>query len=674
MILVRIKLLCFCLFISISLVAQLDSTKQLPTIIVTATRTKNSISKTPFSVSVLDSIKIKNSPLRTVPESLIGIPGVFIQKTNHGGGSPIVRGLTGNQNLLLIDGFRMNNAIYRYGPNQYLTLVDPHLVEQIEVVKGTGSVQYGSDAMGGVINVITRQPRLSVKPVFSSRLLLRGTSQGMEHTLRPEIQFCNRKTATLVSGVLSDFGDLKGGDTSGFQRPSGYRQQSFDVRTLVEPGKNWRMQMGMSIINQNDIPLYHKYHLENVLLSKSELLRRKMIFFKTLKQYSNGFIQSFAFQFSKQQLTDHRLSKSQNSSPLIKEFDNVNSMSIAAEIVSKFTKFWNANLGVELNRDYVKSSRFQYNTPTEIIPRRGLYPNGATYNSIAAFNLHHFTFNQLNIEAGVRFHQNRIAIQDAAIGSILIKPTAWVYLLATTYELSEQVNFFFNYNSSFRAPNVDDMGTLGIIDFRYEQPAYDLKPERSINKELGLRWKQKNFQISAAAFHVKLKDLIGRIKTTEIVNNFPVYVKKNIEKAFIRGAEFEIISTPFPSLFIDANLSYLFGHNLTRNEPLRRIPPINGQLSVTYSRQKWQVGIVNDYATSQQRLAQGDKDDNRIPRGGTPGFTVYHLFVGREYRKLQFSFRVNNLFNIDYRTHGSGINSMGRSLSISLQHTFKTKS
>jgi outer membrane cobalamin receptor len=147
--LARIKLLCFCLFISISLVAQFDFTKQLPTIIVTATITKNSISNTPFSVSVLDSIKIKNSPLRTVPESLIGIPGVFIQKTNHGGGSPIVRGLTGNQNLLLIDGFRLNNAIYRYGPNQYLTLIDPHFVEQIEVVKGTGSVQYGSDAVGG---------------------------------------------------------------------------------------------------------------------------------------------------------------------------------------------------------------------------------------------------------------------------------------------------------------------------------------------------------------------------------------------------------------------------------------------------------------------------------------------------------------------------------------------
>lgn len=667
----RVPLLCLYLFVSTGSVAQVDSSKQLPAIIITATKTKSSITKTPFSVSVLDSSKLKQSLLRTVPESLIGLSCVFVQKTNHGGGSPIVRGLTGNQNLLLIDGFRLNNAIFRYGPNQYLTLVDPFLVERIEVVKGTGSVQFGSDAMGGVINVITRQPRLSVKPVFSSTLLLRGTSQGMERTLRPEIQFSNKKIATLVSGVFSDFGDLKGGDTSGFQRPSGYRQQSLDVRTTIGPGKNWRVQMGMSIVNQNDVPLYHKYQLEKVALSKSELLQRKMVFLKTQKSYANGIIRSITLDISQQQLIDHRLSKSLSSSPLVKEFDTVNSSSITTDIPTVFTTFWSANTGVELNLDYVKSTRFQYNTPTDIVSRRGLYPNGARYHSFAAYSLHHFTLKQLQIETGVRFHQNKITIQDASIGAILIKPSAWVYMLGTSYAISEQLTLFGNINSAFRAPNIDDMGTLGIIDFRYEQPAYDLKPERSINKEMGVRWKQRNFQVSVAAFHVTLKDLIGRIKTSAIINNYPVYIKKNIEEAFIRGAEFEITSSPFPFLLVQANLSYLFGHNLTRNEPLRRIPPINGQLSITYSRRKWQAGIINDYATSQQRLAQGDKDDNRIPFGGTPGYTIYHLFVAKEIGKLQYRFRLNNLINTDYRTHGSGINSMGRSLSISLFYTLK---
>lgn len=667
----RVPLLCLYLFVSTGSVAQVDSSKQLPAIIITATKTKSSITKTPFSVSVLDSSKLKQSLLRTVPESLIGLSCVFVQKTNHGGGSPIVRGLTGNQNLLLIDGFRLNNAIFRYGPNQYLTLVDPFLVERIEVVKGTGSVQFGSDAMGGVINVITRQPRLSVKPVFSSTLLLRGTSQGMERTLRPEIQFSNKKIATLVSGVFSDFGDLKGGDTSGFQRPSGYRQQSLDVRTTIGPGKNWRVQMGMSIVNQNDVPLYHKYQLEKVALSKSELLQRKMVFLKTQKSYANGVIRSITLDISQQQLIDHRLSKSLSSSPLVKEFDTVNSSSITTDIATVFTTFWSANTGVELNLDYVKSTRFQYNTPIDIVSRRGLYPNGARYHSFAAYNLHHFTLKQLQIETGVRFHQNKITIQDASIGAILIKPSAWVYMLGASYAISEQLTLFGNINSAFRAPNIDDMGTLGIIDFRYEQPAYDLKPERSINKEMGVRWKQRNFQVSVAAFHVTLKDLIGRIKTSAIINNYPVYIKKNIEEAFIRGAEFEITSSPFPFLLVQANLSYLFGHNLTRNEPLRRIPPINGQLSITYSRRKWQAGIINDYATSQQRLAQGDKDDNRIPFGGTPGYTIYHLFVAKEIGKLQYRFRLNNLINTDYRTHGSGINSMGRSLSISLFYTLK---
>jgi outer membrane receptor protein involved in Fe transport len=429
--------------------------------------------------------------------------------------------------------------------------------------------------------------------------------------------------------------------------------------------------MGMSIVNQNDVPLYHKYQLEKVALSKSELLQRKMVFLKTQKSYANGIIRSITLDISQQQLIDHRLSKSLSSSPLVKEFDTVNSSSITTDIPTVFTTFWSANTGVELNLDYVKSTRFQYNTPTDIVSRRGLYPNGARYHSFAAYSLHHFTLKQLQIETGVRFHQNKITIQDASIGAIMIKPSAWVYMLGTSYAISEQLSLFGNINSAFRAPNIDDMGTLGIIDFRYEQPAYDLKPERSINKEMGVRWKQRNFQVSVAAFHLTLKDLIGRIKTSAIINNYPVYIKKNIEEAFIRGAEFEITSSPFPFLLVQANLSYLFGHNLTRNEPLRRIPPINGQLSITYSRRKWQAGIINDYATSQQRLAQGDKDDNRIPFGGTPGYTIYHLFVAKEIGKLQYRFRLNNLINTDYRTHGSGINSMGRSLSISLFYTLK---
>ncbi len=114
----------------------------------------------PYSVSTVSSkllTEIYNSS-RTTPEALIGMNGVFVQKTNHGGGSPFVRGLTGNQTLIMVDGIRMNNSTFRYGPNQYLNTIDAFTINRIEVAKGTGSVQYGTDAIGGVIQVITKEP------------------------------------------------------------------------------------------------------------------------------------------------------------------------------------------------------------------------------------------------------------------------------------------------------------------------------------------------------------------------------------------------------------------------------------------------------------------------------------------------------------------------------------
>ena len=110
---------------------------------------------------------------------------MFVQKTNHGGGSPFVRGLVGNQVLVLVDGIRLNNSTFRYGPNQYLATVDPGTVNRFEVLRGSGSVQYGSDALGGVIHVRNRDPLLSAaascpRVGVTGRLM----SQGMEQSIR----------------------------------------------------------------------------------------------------------------------------------------------------------------------------------------------------------------------------------------------------------------------------------------------------------------------------------------------------------------------------------------------------------------------------------------------------------------------------------------------------------
>ena len=135
-----------------------DSASNLTVVTVTSTRKSTTNLLVPYSVSVVEKTQIDALGFRTSPEALTGTTGVFIQKTNHGGGSPFIRGLTGNQNLLMMDGIRLNNSTSRYGPNQYLNTIDPWTIQKIEVARGTGSEQYGSDALGGVVQVFTQSP------------------------------------------------------------------------------------------------------------------------------------------------------------------------------------------------------------------------------------------------------------------------------------------------------------------------------------------------------------------------------------------------------------------------------------------------------------------------------------------------------------------------------------
>ena len=108
-----------------------------------------------------------------------------------------------------------------------------------------------------------------------------------------------------------------------------------------------------------------------------------------------------------------------------------------------------------------------------------------------------------------------------------------------------------------------------------------------------------------------------------------------------------------------------YGQNLTRREPVRRIPPTHGLVSLVYKKQRVYLAGEMQWAAKQSRLAQGDKDDNRIPKGGTPGWQLLNLHAGYTTPKLQCRLTVANLLNHDYRTHGSGINGMGRALTFS---------
>lgn len=638
--------------------------------VISASRRNTSSLHLPFASGVLNLPAESENIPRTTPESLSIIPGVFVQKTNHGGGSLFIRGLTGNQTLILIDGIRLNNSTFRYGPNQYMNTIDPFSVSKIEVLRGSGSVQYGSDAMGGVIQVFTKEPSYSNGKDFKGSLNGRYGSSSMERSGSTEFEYSTSKMA--FSGILGlkDFGDLIGGDTTGRQSPSGYSEADASLKLKLKVTDNSELIIANQFVRQKDVDVFHKVRLENFKINKMGVQGRNLSYLKYSIDNNSAILNKIHLTGSFNSTVEERNSQKNNSMVLGLERDKIQTSNLAVEVFSDLNRFWTANSGIEYYRDEVGSIRNNINSQNgSVTVLRGLYPDKSTYSNTSVYSLQHIHFGSFNIEAGLRYNWLQASIKDADLGQLKISPGAFVWNGGINYSIGQH-HFYTSFNSGYRAPNIDDMGTLGIVDFRYELPSYDLKPEKSYNSELGYKYSSGTWSFGTAVYQNKMNNLINRVQTGQTINGYKVYRKENTEEAIIKGVEGFVEWQAVRGLFFDMFASFNHGQNISKAEPLRRVPPFNGNFALKYKLNKFYVKSELAWADKQSRLAQGDKDDNRIPFNGTPGWKVLNIYTGYSLGSAQLRISAQNLFNEDYRTHGSGINAVGRSLWMSLHYKF----
>ncbi len=655
--------------LEIPLIGVLNSLPEVE--VLSASRRSTSDLNLPFASSVLVQPSRSGNIFRSTPEALSVIPGVFVQKTNHGGGSPFIRGLTGNQTLILVDGIRLNNSTFRYGPNQYLNTVDPFTINKVEVLRGSGSVQYGSDALGGVIQVFTKDPGFSEERKFRGSLDGRYGTDAMEKSGNTEFVYASPKM--VFSGVLGlkDFGDLIGGDTTGKQSPSGYTETDANVKIKWKLSETSELTLANQFVQQNGVDVFHKIRLENYKINEMGIQERNLSYLKFRMKQSNPLFQEINIIASLNNTNEERNSQKNNSRVSGQERDKVETSNLSAEIFSDLNDRWTANSGVEYYHDRIKSNRRTIDDLDGSIKMlRGLYPDNSSYLNTSVYSIHHILLGGgFNLEAGLRYNWLKALIIDKDLGQIAVSPNAFVWNAGLNYAMNSHY-VYGSLNSGYRAPNIDDMGTLGIVDFRYELPSYTLKPEKNLNSEIGYKYASEKWNLGTALYYNKLDNLINRIQTGQLIDGYKVYRKENTEEAVIKGIEGVFDWQASPQLSLDLFASYNHGQNLSRSEPLRRIPPFNGHVSMKYKLSKFYLKGELAWADLQDRLAQGDKEDNRIPLDGTPGWKVLNLYSGYQLKAMQLRLSAQNLFNADYRTHGSGINAVGRSLWLSFQYDF----
>ena len=659
---------------------------------VTATRSPLAAAAAPYTVRELGAQTLEERLVRTMPEALRELPGVSVQKTSNGQGSPFIRGLTGFRNLALIDGIRYNNSTFRDGPNQYWALIDPYGLDRIELVPGQGSVLYGSDSMGGTLNVLTKgsgfRDEEAGKMFVHGSGFYRWASAERSHTGRVEINTGRGGDWGLhIGATVRDFGDVQAAGI-GRQPKTGYGEWAYDVRFDAALTDQWTFTAAHQQARQNDVWRTHSTVFGvpwagttiGSDLRRSFDQERTLTYARVSGETPGGLVDSTAFTVSWQtndELQDRVRSSGQ------RDLGEVNLETLGFDLqMGKKTPFGTLTWGADYYRDSVDSSTTNrpVGGPT-VRAIQGPVGDDSTYGLFGIYLQDQIDVaDRLHVYVGTRYTR-----ADADIGRYQDPVTKqassfsddwdqWVASGRFVFDLDDKDRFAVigGVSQGFRAPNISDLSRLDIArSGELELPSTDLSPERSLNFEIGARATTERVTASLTYFHNVLDDFIVRKPTGQDVDGAVAVSKANGGNGYVQGVEVAANVSLTDNWSVFGQLTWMEGEldqyptsaSVLATEPLSRVVPLMGRAGVRWqsdSGKLWSE-LVCLAASAGDRLSTGDKaDTQRIPVGGTPGWTLLLLRGGWQVTEnVSLTASLENLLDEDYRAHGSGSNEPG---------------
>jgi len=659
-------------------------------VLITATRSQRSSFEITASVNRVPESLIAERSSKTSAE-VLREENVFVQKTNHGGGSAIIRGLSSNQILLLVDGIRLNNSLYRLGNHQYLTTVDINALESLEVVRGPSSCLYGSDAMGGVIQLFTPDLWTGIPSGrWHVNAFSRYASADQEKTGRVEASLQTGQWAFLGGFTFKDYDDLKRGLNSDFQRleksphvqsPSGFSALDSDLKIgyLFESGLKAILAYQGS--RQYDVPRFDQYENNAYYRWIYAPQERDLFYFRLEKETEALLLDKITSTMSVHRQEEGREMQKTPESVLTRERDRAWSIGMTVQAQGA-TENHLLTYGAEFYSDDVYSKRSTLDPATgenneDLFAR---YPDGALYGSIGVYLQDEWqALSRLRITPGFRYNYNYSSFElpDSVFSQMDQNFQAMTFNLSAAYSINPFVNIVANAGQAFRAPNLSDLAKFGASKGNiYEVPNPDLKPERLLSTELGIKVNTERLTAEAAVYYASIYDLLASApavhngKDTLLIGGevFEVKSKQNLGRGYIQGVEANLRFVLMDGLSTGMNLTYTYGQNITANEPVGGIPPLFGFAGLRWDRPFSFAETYVRFAGWQRRLSADDRDDPRIPEGGTPGWHTFNIRGGWKINpNLSVQSAVENILDYNYREHGSGINGPGRSFIVTIR-------
>ena len=727
---------------SLNLLAQSDTTtKQLKDVVIYAnkfpTLSKNIVQRV---VSLTDKVLIQQQA--NTADILTASGQVFVQKSQAGGGSPVVRGFEASRVLLMVDGIRMNSAIFRAGHLQNIITVDNMILDRVEILYGPSSTMYGSDALGGVVNLFTKQPQLFISNVASkkapwkvnSNVVYRYGNGQNENRQHIDVNIANNKWAYLTSFTNSSFGDMRQGNkrsaaypdfgkrlfyvarenntdvvkdnstSVNIQKLSGYTQTDLLQKILFKPNENTAHLLNVQISNSSDINRYDRLtETRNGLPVFAEWYYgpqvRNMVGYKLSKEKLNGFFQDLTLNANYQHLEESRISRRFKINDKDYRFEEVDMFGFNVDLLHQGNSS-ELHVGVESYYNNVGSTAYRNNIATNLrstITTR--YSDGPTNMANYAIYAQHTQFLKRNwvLNSGLRLNnvQLNANFKDTALMHFPFKDanqnnTAITGNLGMAYNGADGFRFAFGFSSGFRAPNVDDL--TKVFDTRTGYvvvPNKDLKPEYTYNTELNVSKTTSTYSIGTSLFYTWFRNalVVDKFKWNNASSILyqgimsDVYATQNKAEAVVYGLNVNGSVNFTPNTVLAATYTYTKGNYADRKLdglntalPLDHIPPTYGRVELKQDIKKFSAElftVFNGWKRIEDYNLNGEDNEIYATKDGMPGWQIWNINTSYQpNQKINLSFQIENIADLNYRYFASGISALGRNYVVQARYSF----
>jgi hemoglobin/transferrin/lactoferrin receptor protein len=684
--------------------------------VISASKYRESSLHIPYMVDVLQDQALMETTGFTAADILEETGNILVQRSQGGGGSPILRGFEANKVLLVVDGVRLNNAIYRNGHLQNSITIDYSILERTEVIFGPTSIMYGSDALGGVIHYYTKDPQLGTDSttLFNAQAYMQYTSAMHGMTGHLDFSLGKKRWSSLTSITYKNLRDIRMGSwrdpTLGnwgelmhyvdqvdgqdstlrnedplIQLNTGYSQMDLLQKIRYTPSRyvDWILNLQYSISSDIDrIDKLNDYSGENLKYAEYYYgpQNRFLLSLKNVLKKDNPVFTNMTTLAAFQRIDEDRYSRKFRNDQLLSQLEDVMVFGLNLDLV----KIWGArhklHYGAELNHNLVESEAWYENIRTgQQEDAQTRYPEeGSKTWSASVYTSYKWIMNdKMVLNLGARYNYGTLysAFSNPMLpyDEISMNHGALSGSMGMVYSPSDRWRLNAILSSGFRNPNVDDYGKVRAKEDYVTVPSPDLSPEYTYNAEIGIqRFIEDYMKIQLVGFYTFLDDAIVRtgyqLNGEDSLNYdgdlYRITTNYNAGKAYIYGISLGLNANLNKNISLKGTLNYTRGYNLSDDVPLGHIPPLFGRTSLTYRKSNFFLDtyfVYQGWKHPEDFSPYGEDNEGEAMQYGFPSWWTANIKLGFEACKFcEFMIAVENLFDKFYKPYASGISAPGR--------------